>query len=273
MGPGHRDAHSIVNAKGPRESFRTKMETPVSICPCVLARILIAAYAVPYRQRTGAAGVVFHVLNRGVRRLRLFDRPRDYRAFLEVFCEAQERIPMRCLAYCLMPNHFHLVLWPRTDGELSAFMAWLTATHSKRWHAYRRTTGTGHVYQGRYKAFPVSSDTHFLRLCRYVERNALRAGLVARAEDWPWSSLAQRAGRPSLISLTEWPVARPPDWSDLVQLDVTEETQELRQAVSRGAPYGPEDWRVQIASRLQLKSSLVPVGRPQNRKRTTRVYG
>ena len=213
------------------------------------------------------AGVVFHVLNRGVRRLRLFDRPGDYRAFLEVFREAQQRIPIRCLAYCLMPNHFHLVLWPRTDTELSAFMAWLTTTHSKRWHAWRRTAGTGHVYQGRYKAFPVSGEFHFLRLCRYVERNALRAGLVARAEDWPWSSVAQRAGRRSPVALDEWPVTRPPDWTDLVQLDAAEETQELRQAVSRSSPYGPEDWRVQIASQLQLATSLAPVGRPRNRKK------
>jgi putative transposase len=220
----------------------------------------------PYRPRIGAGGVVFHVLNRGVRRLRLFDRPADYNAFLAVFREAHRRIPIRCLAYCLMPNHFHLVLWPRTDTELSAFMAWLTATHSKRWHAHRQTAGTGHVYQGRYKAFPVFSDTHFLGVCRYVERNALRAGLVARAEDWPWSSLAQRAGRRSLIPLAEWPVPRPPDWSDLVALDVVEETQELRHAVRRNAPYGPDAWRVQIACQLQLTSSLVPAHRPRSRK-------
>jgi putative transposase len=237
----------------------------------MLARILIAEYAMPYRKRVGAAGVVFHVLNRGVRKLRLFDGPGDYHAFLDVFCEAQERVPIRCLAYCLMPNHFHLVLWPRTDTEQSVFMAWLTATHSKRWHGWRGTAGTGHVYQGRYKAFPVSSDTHFLRLCRYVERNPLRGGLVARAEEWPWSSLAQRAHGPSPISLTEWPVTRPPDWNDLVQLDVAEETQELREAVNRGTPYGPVDWRVRIARQLDLASSLAPVGRPRNRKRETPV--
>ena len=260
--------------KGPRESFSLKRETPVSIPgrahpPSILARILIAAYAVPYRRRVGTAGVVFHVLNRGVRKLRLFDRPGDYRAFLKVLGEAQERIPMTCLAYCLMPNHFHLVLLPIADTELSAFMAWVTATHSKRWHARRGTAGTGHVYQGRYKAFPVFRDTHFLRLCRYVERNALRAGLVARAEDWPWSSLAQRAGRPSPVSLADWPVTRPPDWSDLVQIDVDYETQELRQAVIRSSPYGPEDWRDQIASHLQLASSLAPVGRPRVRRSAT----
>jgi putative transposase len=220
----------------------------------------------PYRQRTATAGIVFHVLNRGVRRLQLFDRPQDYRAFLKVFGEAQQRIPLRCLAYCLMPNHFHLVLWPKTDTEMSTFMAWLTATHSKRWHARKETAGTGHVYQGRYKAFPVSTDTHFLQVCRYVERNPLRAGLVARAEDWPWCSLADRArGRPA-ISLTDWPVARPPDWIDLVQLDVADETQDLRRAVSRSSPYGPEPWRLQVARRLHLASSLAPLGRPATPK-------
>ncbi|HEX5071174.1 MAG TPA: transposase [Vicinamibacterales bacterium] len=201
-------------------------------------------------------GVVFHVLNRGVRRLTLFEQPADFKAFLRVFGEAQLRVPIRCLAYCLMPNHFHLVLWPRTDAELPLFMAWLTATHGKRWHAYRGTTGVGHVYQARYKAFPVATDTYFLRLCRYVERNPLRAGLVSRAEDWPWCSLAQRAGRSSEISLTEWPVARPPDWTDLVQLDVTDETEALRQSVRRGLPYGPNEWCHNIARQLHPKSEL-----------------
>lgn len=220
----------------------------------------------PSRKRAGSADVIFHVLNRGVRRLRLFDRPGDYRAFLNVFGEAQERTPIRCLSYCVMPNHFHLALWPKTDTELSEFMRWLTATHSKRWHAWRKTTGTGHVYQGRYKAIPVSPDTHFLRLCRYIERNALRAGLVARAEEWRWSSLAQRAGRPASVSLSEWPVTRPPDWMELVQLDVRDETNEMREAITRGSPYGPEDWRAQLARRLNLSASLAPVGRPRTRK-------
>ena len=225
----------------------------------------------PYRRRIGTAGVVFHVLNRGVRRLRLFHRAGDYRAFLEVFAESQERIPIRCLAYCLMPNHFHLVLWPRTDPELSAFMAWLTATHSKRWHAMRKTTGTGHVYQGRFKAFPVSTDTHFLRLCRYVERNALRAELVERAEDWPWSSLAQREGRRSPVVLTEWPVARPADWTDLIRLDAVEETRDLRLSVKRSSPYGPKEWQIEVARHLDLSSTLTLVGRPPNAGKTTPV--
>ncbi len=189
------------------------------------------------------AGVVFHVLNRGVRRLPLFEQPSDYQAFLRVLREGQARIPIRCLSYCLMPNHFHLVLWPSTDTELSAFMAWVTTTHSKRWHAHRGTTGIGHVYQGRFKALPVSSDSHFLSLCRYVERNAARAQLVTRPEFWPWSSLAQRLHGGSVVELHEWPVERPPDWTTLVQIEAARETEELRHAVISSTPYGPDAWR------------------------------
>ncbi len=219
----------------------------------------------PYRKRIGTSGVVFHVLNRGVRRLRLFDQTGDYRAFLEVFGEAQARTPIACLSYCVMPNHFHLVLRPAVDGQLSAFMAWLTTTHSKRWHAWRQTTGTGHVYQGRFKAFPVSCDTHFLTLCRYVERNAMRASLVPRAGDWPWSSLAQHNGQPSPVVLDDWPVARPPDWNDLVQLDVRDETDEVRQALCRSAPYGPAEWRDRMAAQLGLAPTLAPFGRTRSK--------
>lgn len=195
--------------------------------------------------------------------MQLFDQPADYVAFLNVFCEAQNRIPIRCLAYCVMPNHFHLVLWPTTDTELSAFMAWLTGTHSKRWHKHRQTAGTGHVYQGRFKAIPVCADAHFLRLCRYVERNALRARLVAKVGDWPWTSLAQRAGRPSSIVLADWPVTRPSNWEDLLEWDAADETDELRRAIRRGCPFGPENWRAQIARQLGLTKSLRARGRPR----------
>ena len=206
--------------------------------------------------------MAFHVLNRGVRRMRLFDRARDYADFLEIFGEAQERTPMRCLAYCLMPNHFHLVVWPRQDGDLSAFMFWFTTKHAKRWHLVHGTAGTGAVYQNRFKAFPISADDHFLRVCRYVERNALRAGLVTSVEDWPWSSVAQRLGRWSPVRLEEWPVPRPPDWLEMLDREDSRETAEIRRAVRRSAPYGPELWRENLAPKLGLEKSLRPIGRP-----------
>ena len=116
----------------------------------------------------------------------LFEKHEDYVAFEKVLDEAYAKTPMRVISYCLMPNHWHLVLWPTRDGQTSRYMQWLTTTHMRRWHAHRGTRGTGPVYQGRFKSFPIQEDRHFLIVCRYVERNALRANLVEHAEDWPW---------------------------------------------------------------------------------------
>jgi putative transposase len=139
--------------------------------------------------RAAPGELVYHVLNRANGRQRLFEHDGDYAAFERVLHEARERVAMRLLAYCVMPNHWHLVLWPYRDGDLSRFLGWLTLTHTQRWHAYRQTVGTGHLYQGRFKSFVVQTDDHLLSVCRYVERNAVRAGLVERAEAWRWSSL------------------------------------------------------------------------------------
>ena len=139
------------------------------------------------------AGFVYHVLNRSNARLPLLRKDGDYAAFERVLAEARAEVPVPVLAYCLMPNHWHLVLWPQHDDYLSRFVGWLTLTHTQRWHAHYHNSGTGHVYQGRFKAIPVREDEHFLRVCRYVERTAWRAGLVERAQDWPWCSLGRRA--------------------------------------------------------------------------------
>ena len=139
------------------------------------------------------------MLNRRVGRMCIFDKDDDYAAFLQVLDEAAQRTPMPLFSYCLMPNHWHLVLRPRKDGDLSRYMQWLTTTHMRRWHAYRGTRGTGPLYQGRYKSFPVQNDRHFLTVCRYVERNPLRARLVRRAENWRWSSLALRLKKKAKI--------------------------------------------------------------------------
>jgi putative transposase len=131
---------------------------------------------------------VYHVLNRANTRLPIFDKPGDYEAFERVLVEGVQRYDMRRLAFCLMPNHWHLLVWPKADGDLSRFMAWITLTHTQRWHAQRGSAGTGHVYQGRFKSFPVQEDDHFYTVGRYVERNAKRAQLAKRAEAWRWGS-------------------------------------------------------------------------------------
>src|SRR5438309_2234837 len=172
----------------------------------------------PRHARNAPGGLVYHALNRAVARLPLFQKPADYAAFERVLAEAQAEHPIRLLGYCLMPNHWHFVLWPERDGELTAFLRWLTHTHSMRWHAHYHTSGTGHLYQGRFKAFPVEEDEHLYTLLRYVERNPLRAGLVARAEDWRWSSLGRRySGREEKQPLLhDWPVPRPKGWAERV---------------------------------------------------------
>ncbi len=123
-------------------------------------------------RRAAQGGLVYHTLNRANARLTIFEDEGDFIAFERILAEAVTRYGMRLLAYCVLPNHFHLLLWPRGDGDLSQFMQWLTLTHTQRWHAHHQSAGSGHLYQGRFKSFPVQSDDHFLAVCRYVERNA-----------------------------------------------------------------------------------------------------
>jgi len=210
--------------------------------------------------------IAYHVMNRAVWGLQLFTDFGDYEAFERVLASARTRGGMRICAYAVMPNHFHLVLWPREDGDLSAFMQWLTMTHSHRWHAHRHNPGRGRIYQSRFKSFPTQDDRHFLRVCRYVERNPLRAGLVRRAEDWTWGSLACRAGRPDKAAelLDNWPVERPADWVGRVNRGEDQaELEALRRSAMRGQPYGEADWVSRTAARLGLTSTLRPVGRPR----------
>ncbi len=217
----------------------------------------------PLRADTG--GVVYHVLNRANARATLFEKPADYAAFLRVLAAAVGRTETRLLAYCVLPNHWHLVAWPQRDGELSRFVGWLTLTHTQRWHAHYHTAGTGHLYQGRFKSFPVQEDEHLLTVCRYVERNPVRAGLVRRAEAWRWGSLwragpEEKAARPAL---TPWPVARPRNWPAFVNAPQTlAEEEALRRCIQRGQPFGDPAWQEQAARRLNLETTFRARGRP-----------
>jgi putative transposase len=202
-------------------------------------------------------------VNRAVRRARLFDHASDYRAFTKVMAEAQSRVPLRLLSYCVMPNHFHLVAWPSSDEELSDFMHWFTGTHSKRWHAYRGTSGTGSVYQGPFKAFPVQTDRHFLTVCRYVEQNPLRARLVERAQDWVWSSLYDRCRNCRPVELAEWPILQPADWIDQVNRLDTVVVTRIRRSIIRNSPFGDVEWAKRTARQVGLEASLRPLGRPK----------
>jgi putative transposase len=163
-----------------------------------------------------------------------------------------------------MPNHWHLVVWPQEDGQLSTWAQWLTVTHVRRWHAHRRSAGTGPIYQGRFKSFPVQQDDHYFRVRRYVERNPLRARFVARAEHWRWSSLWHRVHATGAPWLSDGPLALAADWTEYVNGVPTEgELSALRRSVARGAPYGEEPWQAATAAALGLESALRRQGRPK----------
>jgi putative transposase len=219
----------------------------------------------PRASRYAPGGMAFHVLNRGVGRRNLFDKDGDYLAFEKVLEETLRTRPMRLCAYCLLPNHWHFVAWPEHDGDLPAFMQQLTNTHVKRWKEHRHEVGYGHLYQGRYKSFPVQTEDYFYQVVRYVERNALRANLVTRAESWCWSSLGYASRRdPAFPILSDWPLARPTDWLEIVNRPQSEEElKALRRSVNCGCPFGDAAWVAMTAGCLGLESTLRHRGRPK----------
>jgi putative transposase len=212
----------------------------------------------PRTARSSVGGYCYHVLNRGNGRATVFHKPRDYQAFVALIAEAVLRQPIRLLAYCVMPNHFHLVLWPVDDGDLSRWMHWSPTTHARRYLAHY--LGTGHVWQGRFKAFPIEEDEHLRVVLRYIERNPLRASLVERAEQWPWSSLCPSGEKPVM---DPGPAPRAAGWIEAVNAAMTEaECASIRTSIRRNRPLGSEAWVRRTAEKLGLEASLRAPGRP-----------
>jgi putative transposase len=220
------------------------------------------------KPRYAPGGLAYHVMNRTWGKIELFEDEADYLAFEKVLVEALEREKsMRLCAYCLMPNHFHLVLWPREEGQLSRFMQWLSMTHVQRWHAHRHSGGRGHLYQSRFKSFAVQRDEHFFQVCHYVESNPLRAKLSRKAQQWRWSSLGVRQLEPPpqvAVALSPWPVEMPGDWMEQVnQVQDPKELAALHASRDRGRPFGGDRWTARTAARLGIQSALRPIGRPK----------
>jgi len=238
----------------------------------------------PRTSRVNIGGVAYHVFNRSNARLPLFECHEDYAAFTAVVAQAHERVAMRTIGYCIMPNHWHMVLWPRKDGDLSEFMRWLTVTHTQRWHGAHGTAGGGHVYQGRFKSFPIQQTRPafdqramgmleggdaVLSVLRYVERNPVRAGMATSAERWPWSSAAAREGKQPAdvpaIPLTPPSGGLPDDWLQIVNHPQSDaEMAALQNCMQRGCPFGREEWVRKMATKWNLTSTLKPRGRPRN---------
>lgn len=220
----------------------------------------------PRSNRTDVGDYCYHIINRANARLPIFFKEEDYVLFENVLEEAKERYDMRILAYILMPNHFHLVLYPRNDGDLSKFMQWLTLTHTQRWHQQKNTKGTGHLYQGRYKSFLIEEDNYLLSVISYVERNALRARLVKKAENWKfcslWRKLYGKDQQKKLLS--KWPIPEPKDYLSFVNIPQPKEEEELlRLSVVKGKPYGNDNWSMNIIKKFGLESTIRLPWRPK----------
>ena len=222
----------------------------------------------PRSPRADAAGRLYHALNRGNLRSTIFHKDADFAAFEKILREALDLYQVELFSYALMPNHFHLVLRPLIDGEMSRFMKWIGGTHTMRYHAHYQTSGQGHVYQQRYKSFPIQDDDHFRVVCRYVERNARRAGLVRRAEDWRWGSLWRWLARPEPDPqlLSPWPIPRSPNWVERVNEALTErQLRAVRRCAQRGSPFGASEWIEATAKEFGLESTQRPRGRPKTK--------
>lgn len=221
--------------------------------------------------RAARGGVCYHVFTRGNSRQTVFHDAADFDVFTNLLRRACVARPMGLLAWCLMPNHLHLSLRPVGDGDLGPWMQWLLTSHV-RYHQRRYAT-VGRIWQGRFKAFPIQQDDHLLTVLRYVERNPVRAGLVADAARWPWSSAGNRRRdtgdplHPDGLPAPS-PVDLPRPWNEWVNRPLTEaELAAVRECALRERPYGDRAWVYGAADRLGLRSTLNPRGRPASTMR------
>lgn len=216
--------------------------------------------------RNSQGGYVYHIVSRGLKLKPIFRSIDDYEAFDTVLVQAVERFEPRLLAYCVLPKHWHLVLIPRKDGDLSKLMAWLITTHSARWHTKPRRAGTGGLYERRFRAFPVQDNLHLLDIIRFVDSHAVRSGLVETVQDWQWSSEWRRGNEkdPSSPLLSIPPVPLPLDWTEQLKVELPTETlYRIKHSIQRSCPYGEEGWVKKTAVRMDLESTLRPRGRPR----------
>ena len=219
-------------------------------------------------------GLIYHAINRGNNRQAVFFEDADYRAFLAALGQTQLRYPFRLFGYCLMTNHFHLLLQPEAGQSISRILQSVTVAHT--WRCHRTHASLGHVWQGRFKSPVIQDDAHSLVVLRYIECNPLRAGMVTNLSDYPWSSYAAHGlGRADTL-LTDLPYwserdrtesARQAYWRKWVHTPVNDkELQAIRKAVSTGRPFGTADWTQTISAKLGIPLVSRPRGRPRKER-------
>jgi putative transposase len=215
-------------------------------------------------------GLIYHVINRGNNRQDVFHKPADFAAFLSALADLKERRSFELYGYCLMSNHIHLLIRPR-DTSISRIVQSLLVSHTQRYHKHYRSGG--HVWQGRFKSPVIQDDEHLLTVLRYIEANPLRARMVERAEEYPWSSYPLHglgAANDLLDSLVSYDQISPDAkrrqaaWARRVHQPLADEQlQAIRRSVNSGLPFGDEPWVKRLAGRLKLDLTIRPRGRPR----------
>lgn len=208
-----------------------------------------------------ADGLIYHIINRGNGRQQVFHTDGDYRSFVDLMTETGERHPVKMLAWCIMPNHFHLLVSPERADDLSRWMQWFMTSHVRRYHRFHKSSG--HIWQGRYKSFIVQEDKHLLTVVRYIEGNPVRAQIVQSAKDWSWSSHLGRVGLSESFP-EKMPIELPSDWTGYVDQPLTEgELERIQISMQRQTPFGSPSWQMRVCQEHGLESTLKPKGRPR----------
>jgi len=210
-------------------------------------------------------GFVYHILNRGNGKQQVFHRNQDYEAFTNLMREVKDRYPVKVFAYCLMPNHFHMILMPVHAEKLSKWMQWLMTSHVRYHHRHYKTSG--HIWQGRFKSFIIQKDNYLLTALRYVEGNPVRAGLVSSARNWLWSSHVERIGIEFHQIVDKIPIELPQKWGRYVDEPLTDkELEKLHRSVNRQSPFGDTEWQGQVCRSFGLEHTIRPRGRPRKKR-------
>ncbi|PIR96884.1 MAG: hypothetical protein COT91_04295 [Candidatus Doudnabacteria bacterium CG10_big_fil_rev_8_21_14_0_10_41_10] len=218
------------------------------------------------QSRIDIAREVYHVINRANTRWRIFKTAKDYAAVIDSLEEIKEEFPLDIFAFCIMPNHWHFAVKPKEDGDMGRFFGKFTQKVTQRWHVSHHTTGSGHLFQGRFKSFLVEQESYFLQLMKYIESNPLRAKLANKAEDWQWGSLFLRKNNTERSSkiLTPWPVDIPSNYLKLVNQPFPKpQLESIRHSVTRNKPLGGVSWVEKMISKYDLQYTVRPEGRPK----------
>ena len=209
--------------------------------------------------------MLYHVSNHTWKHLRVFGSKANRQLFVEAMSQVQQRVPVRIVSYCILKDHWHILLWMNRVPRLSEFMKRLLVMHSQRWHSIHNSLGGGTLYTGRYKSFPVQKS-HCCSVMRFIESHPVRSGEVDNPLDWEFGSYFCRYEDTPPLELSQPPNACGSNYRQLVKRGSPQkDLAAIRNSIKRGAPYGDPAWVARTAKALELESTLRRRGRPSKK--------